>query len=179
MKKLFAIKVPEREKEAMNYIANKTNKKLTELFYERFQTTLCYELGNVLINEINCEEYSSLVKEIFDREKEIRDWLGELWNGEEFLDVELRKVPMKNVLMNLGKMFLKSNRRFEEITDTLVKGMFIDAFLYTYIKLSLSSLTDDDWSASKIKIEILKDELIRKTSEAIVVEPLEVQIAEK
>ncbi|WP_455393196.1 hypothetical protein [[Eubacterium] cellulosolvens] len=154
--KIFAIKIPENEKIAMDYISTVTNNTLSKLFYKPLQSAIYSKLGLILLYKIdlrNTAKMSQLSEKLFNLESMsglslpiIEDFIGlildkniktSFWkifgdiklNEKDFLLHELDIIDLANYM---GREYLLSNANLEEIDIDLARSIFFNYMLRTY-----------------------------------------------
>ena len=105
--KLFAIKIPENEKNAMDYISNVTTNTLSKIFYRPIQDAIYTNLGLILLYKIdlrNTTKISDLGDEILKK-----DYLSNrsLPIIEDFVSLMLDKNLKKSFWNIFGEIKLK------------------------------------------------------------------------
>ncbi len=187
--KLFAIKVPENEKNAMDYIANTTNNTLSKLFYKPLQDAIFTNLGLILLYKIdlrNTTELSELSNELFNLKEYpeqtlpiIEDFVGlmlnknlktEFWsifknvqmNEKEFI---FHKLNISNIAFHIGKKYISNFGGFEEIDVNLARDIFFNHMLESYFNLtavgSIQRLRQE-WSSRKHQIKNFQNQILTK-----------------
>jgi hypothetical protein len=158
--KLFAIKIPENEKNAMDYISEVTNNTLSKLFYKPLQEGIYTDLGLILLYKIdmrNTTKVSNLGNELFSHSilsaqtlPIIEDFVHLIldknlkktfWNI--FGDVQLNEkdfilydLDLAEVANYLGKEYLSKHGTFEEIDLNLARNIFFNFMLMTYFNIT-------------------------------------------
>jgi len=154
--KIFAIKIPENEKNAMDYISNVTNKKLSRLFYKPLQNAIYSNLGLILLYKIdlrNATNLSQLHDELFSQQSTtghslpiIEDFVSLIldknlknvfWkifgdiqlNEKDFL---LHELDITELASQMGKEYLLIHGTLEEIDLELARNIFFNYMLKTY-----------------------------------------------
>ena len=154
--KLFAIKIPENEKNAMDYISNVTNKTLSKIFYNPLQEAIYTNLGLILLYKIdlrNVTKLTDLREELFNRKflsghtlPIIEDFVRMLldnnikksfWkifsdlqlNEKDFLLFDLDIIDLAN---QLGKEYITKHGNFNEIDINLARNIYFNYMLMAY-----------------------------------------------
>ncbi len=169
--KLFAIKIPENEKLAMDYISNVTTNTLSKIFYKPIQDAIYSNLGLILIYKIdlrNVTKISDLHSELLNHdylskrslpiiEDFVRLMLDKnlkksFWNI--FSDIQLNEkdfllfdLDIHDLANHMGKEYLTKHGSFEEIDLNLARDLFFDYMLKTYFNTtavgSIKKLNND------------------------------------
>ena len=187
--KLFAIKIPENEKSAMDYISNVTNKTLSKIFYKPLQNAIYTDLGFILLYKIdlrNITKLSNLSDDVFHENTMasqsipiIEDFISlildknikkSFWNI--FGDIQLNE---KNFLLHdldiislanlLGKEYLLKQGTLEEIDLNLAREIFFNYMLNLYFNTTaLGSIQNLNtiWSRHQPLIKQFQVQLLAK-----------------
>lgn len=187
--KLFAIKIPENEKSAMDYISNVTNKTLSKIFYKPLQNAIYTDLGFILLFKIdlrNIAKLSNLSDDVFHKISManqpipiIEDFISlmldrnvkkSFWNI--FGDIQLNE---KNFLLHdlditslanqLGKEYLLRNGTLQEIDLNLARDIFFNYMLNVYFNTTaLGSIQNlnAEWSRHQPLIKQFQGQLLAK-----------------
>jgi hypothetical protein len=183
---LFAIKLPKKEKDAMNYTAQETGKTLTKVFYKAIQQTIYEQLGIVLLEKlsrpaIDKEEESEIARVpayvrknaaniVIDfvhliEDKANKKDFHEIFENLQFAEKEylLYEINSTELAYNLGKTYLDNDGGFEPPNLTLAKYLFFDYMIrqaYHLTAMGLLKTLDDEWTKNLPKIERFRDRMI-------------------
>ena len=186
--KLFALKIPKHEKEAMDYTARETGRTLTKLYYKSIQTLIFETLGIILLNKIDRRMLGSLknLKDIRFEDEDakkhstpiIEDFVelmiepnnrrvfNEIFDNIEFVIKEflLYKLDLKVIARSLGRLYLEKIGNFDRINIDLARALFFEYMLSQYYKLtaigSLKNL-NTEWYNKRIQIKNFEAKLIK------------------
>ena len=187
--KLFAIKIPDNEKNAMDYIAKSTNNTLSKLFYKPLQDAIYTNLGLILLYKIdlrNTLELTELNNELFNFEESperslpiIEDFVGlmlnknlktEFWsifknlqvNEKEFI---FHKLNLSDIAFHVGKDYVSNFGGFEEIDVNLARDIFFNHMLESYFNItavgSIQRLKQE-WAGRKHQIKNFQNQILTK-----------------
>jgi hypothetical protein len=185
--KLFAIKLPENEKKAMEYISNSTNNTLSKLFYKPLQNAIFRNLGVILLYKIdlrNTTEVTDLTNDISDIEdlsnhtlpiiedfigfmlsKTIRAQFWSIFNDIEINEKEffLQNLDVSDIAETLGREYLVKHGDFEVMDLNLARNIFFNHMLLTYFNTtavgSIQKLTNE-WQAHQQQIRSFQNKLV-------------------
>lgn len=187
--KLFAIKIPENEKKAMDYIAKITNNRLSKVFYKPLQDAIYTNLGLILLYKIdfrNTTKLSSINNELFNEQTFsnqslpiVEDFLGfmldknlktSFWaifdniqlNEKEFLFHDL---DLGEIAHYVGKEYISRFGNFDEIDMNLTRDIFFNYMLMTYFNITaLGSIQKlhQEWSDHQHQLRKFQEQLIMK-----------------
>ena len=187
--KLFAIKLPEKEKNAMEYISNSTNNTLSKLFYKPLQSAIYKNLGLILLHKIDLRstiKVSQIPKNFFSEDEInnqslpiIEDFVGlmldkniknNFWtifknvsiHEKEFI---LQNLDLTDIATHIGKEYLARQGSFEELDLNLARKIFFNYMLLTYFNVtaigSIQNL-NNNWLTHQHQITSFQDQLINK-----------------
>jgi hypothetical protein len=187
--KLFAIKVPENEKNAMDYISKITKNTLSKVFYKPLQNAIYTNLGLILLYKIdlrNTAKISDINIEFFDIKENpnqslpiIEDFIGLMldknlrtafWsifndiqiNEKDFLFHEL---DLTEIAFHVGKEYVSRFGNFEEIDLNLTRTIYFNYMLMTYFNItamgSIQKL-NHEWTSNNHQIKNFQEQLITK-----------------
>ncbi|RLF49811.1 MAG: hypothetical protein DRN20_01125 [Thermoplasmata archaeon] len=201
-KKVFAIKIPEIEKEAMEFTAKTAKKTLTSLYHKGLQKTLHEILGAVLLQQLdprmdvlqavlNDDEHAPIppivgeILEIIDSgEKE--EFKKIFYNVKPVEVAEiLEQFDVRDLARYIGRRYIGEVGEFNVVMIDAVENMLYDYILSLYYKLSVvgSMLSlQQEWQRNRMKIEMLKYNIMKIHHEkygGAVVTPLRVSEEEK
>jgi hypothetical protein len=187
--KLFAIKLPEEEKNAMEYISNSTNNTLSSIFYKPLQDAIYKNLGLILLYKIDLRSTSrvpDMTKDAFSSEDLINkslpiieDFIGlmldkkmriDFWSI--FAEIEtnekdliFQNVNLAEIADHLGKEYLAQQGDFKELDLNLARHIFFNYMLTVYFNItavgSIQRL-NNEWSTHKHKLKEFQNQLINK-----------------
>jgi hypothetical protein len=187
--KLFAIKIPENEKIAMDYISNETNNTLSKLFYEPIKDAIYTDLGLILVYKIdmqNTTKVSTLYNDFLSHKSLtsrslpiIEDFVGlildknlknEFWkifgdiqlNEKDFMLHELDIIDMAT---HMGQEYIINHGSFDKINLDLARNIFFNYMLVTYFNTTaVGSITqlNLEWSNHQTLIKQFQGQLIAK-----------------
>jgi hypothetical protein len=187
--KLFAIKIPENEKNAMDYISEITNNKLSRLFYKPIQDSIYTNLGYILLYKIdlrNTKKIPELHRELFSREAIshqtlpiVEDFVRLMLDKDSkkgfwsiFSDLQLNEkdfilydLDLSEIANYMGKEYLSSYGTFEEIDLNLAREIFFNYMLKTYFNITaLGSIKilNQEWTSHVQLINQFQNQLIIK-----------------
>jgi hypothetical protein len=187
--KLFALKIPEREKNAMDYISTVTNNTLSKVFYKPIQDAIYTNLGLILIYKIdlrNAIKLTELHNEILNQESLqgqsmpiIEDFISlilnkklksDFWkifgdiqlNEKDFLLTELDIYDIANFM---GREYILKHGDFKEIDLELARNLFFSYMLLTYFNTTaLGSIKNlkMEWNNHQPLIKQFQSQLMAK-----------------
>lgn len=187
--KIFAIKIPENEKNAMDYISNVTNNTLSKLFYKPLQNAIYSNLGLILLYKIdlrNATKLSQLHDELLSYESTsshslpiIEDFISLIldknlknvfWkifgdmqlNEKDFLLHELNITELTN---QMGKEYLITHGSMDEIDLTLARNIFFNYMLRNYFNTTaLGSINklNQEWNNHQPLIKQFQSQVIAR-----------------
>ena len=187
--KLFAIKIPENEKIAMDYVANVTNNTLSKLFYKPIQDAIATNLGLILLYKIDLRNSTKLsdlhedlmsYKSLQNRslpiiedfvslmlDKSIKKSFWSIFsnielNEKEFLLYDLNLAEIANYL---GREYISHHGDFEEIDLNLARNIFFNYMLMTYFNITaLGSINklNNDWNNRQPLVKQFQSQLISR-----------------
>ncbi len=187
--KLFAIKMPAKEKNAMEYISNSTNNTLSKLFYKSIQDAIYSKLGMILLYKIDLRNNSEITEGNIDLTS-LNEQLGmTLPIIEDFIGLMLEKnlktnfwsifkdIPsnekslifqnfnLTEIATHLGKEYLARHGDFEELDLNLARNIFFNYMLLTYFNIaavgSIQKL-NQLWQIHQHNIQIFQDQLLNR-----------------
>jgi len=182
-KKLFAIKIPALEKEAMDYTAAVTGQTLTSLYYKGVQNTLHEMLGAVLLQQV--DPRAEIVKPMLDGDvgwKHIPPMITEFMElmdsgqKEEFRKIfyNVKTVEKENLFQEfniyeltgyMGKKYLEVSKNFVQVSIPIVEDLLFEHMLYLYYKMSVVGsmrMLEQEWASNHLKINAFKKALIKE-----------------
>lgn len=187
--KLFAIKIPENEKIAMDYISNVTNNTLSKLFYKPLQNAIFANLGIILLYKIdlrNTTKISQLHNELLSHkalstqslpiindfmalmlDKNLKNTFWNIFgdiqlNEKEFL---LHELDITDLAFYMGNEYLSKHGNLEEIDLNLARNLFFNYMLLTYFNTTaLGSINklNLEWSNHQPLIKQFQSQIIAK-----------------
>ena len=187
--KLFAIKIPENEKNAMDYVSNITNKTMSKLFYKPIQDAIYTNLGLILLYKIdfrNTMKISNMNEDVFNKRSLsghtlpiIEDFISLIidknlkkgfWNI--FTDIQLNEkdfllhdIDLAEVAHNIGKEYIFRHGNLNDLDLNLARNIFFHYMLMTYFNITaLGSINrlNLEWNNHKPSIKQFKNQLIIK-----------------
>jgi hypothetical protein len=187
--KLFALKIPENEKNAMDYISNTTNNTLSKIFYQPLQEAIYKDLGLILLYKIdlrNTIKTTELDKELIHSNQLtirtlpiVEDFIGlmleknnrnSFWslfdnittNEKEFIFQDLN---LDDIAYHLGKEYILKFGGFEEINLDLARNIFFSYMLENYFNItavgSIQKLSHE-WKNRNHQVKRFQDQIITK-----------------
>ena len=208
-KKMFAIKIPEREKSAMDMVARETGQSLAAMFYDGLRRDICRSLGVVLLNHLNrgrlSQRSKDLTRTLSNRngtpampkviedfisifaETDVKKSFADIFPGITIADKGflLHEIRLKDLLESLGRDYIAGSNDFEEIDNSHVQEIVIDLLTHDYYRLtaegSLGQL-QDAWTERWGEIRHFKMELLEKYEKKFkedLVEVVEVEVIEE
>ena len=187
--KIFAIKLPENEKNAMEYISNSTNNTLSKLFHKPLQTAIYKNLGLLLLYKIdlrNTKKVPDMTQDIFNTDQFtdqslpiIEDFIGLMlnknlkttfWaifksiptNEKEFI---FQNMNILEIAEHLGREYLAKQGDFNELDLNLARNIFFNYMLLTYFKItavgSIQRL-NNEWLNHQHQIRSFQSQLLAK-----------------
>jgi hypothetical protein len=172
--KLFAIKLEKRIKEAMDFISQETGDTLTKLYYKPIQETTYETLGRILLKklagvDLGERQVPLLVEEFFQliEKKEVKDEFRRIFSGIQFVDKDwlVYDIDMKEIYCNIGKSYIDTGGRFDQLNRRMVKEIFFQNMLhltYRHTAMGMFKSLDDEWRRNAHRVERFRDWLIRK-----------------
>ena len=187
--KIFAIKIPENEKNAMDYISNVTNNTLSKLFYKPIQNAIYSNLGLILLYKIdlrNATKLSQLHDELLSYESTsshslpiIEDFISLIldknlknvfWkifgdiqlNEKDFL---LHEVDITELTNQMGKEYLITHGSMDKIDLSLARNIFFNYMLRTYFNTTaLGSINklNQEWNNHQPLIKQFQSQMIAR-----------------
>jgi hypothetical protein len=187
---LFAIKLPKKEKEAMNFTAQQTGKTLTKVFYKAIQHTIYEQLGLVLMEKLSrpkldrndveeakippfirknapniVVDFVHLIQEEKNK-KEFRSIFSNLqFTENEYL---LYEIDVSELASYLGEHYLDEDGSFDPVDLNHAKYLFFDYMIRMTFQLTaigLMKTMDDEWSKNSARLERFRDHLISQYEE--------------
>jgi len=187
--KIFALKIPENEKNAMDYIAEVTNNSLSKLFHKPIQNGIYTKLGLILLYKMdlrNTAKISNLSEEllsqmslshstlpiiedfislILDKNLKKTFWniFGEIQLNEK--DFILYDLELSELAHHLGKEYLSKYGTFEEIDLNLARKIFFNYMLMTYFNVTAVGSINKlnlDWANRQPLIKQFQSQLIAR-----------------
>lgn len=208
-KKMFAIKIPEKEKDAMDMVARETGQSLAALYYGGLRRDISRSLGVVLINHLNKGRHSQRSKDLtrtlsdstgsFVMPKVIEDLIGlfaepdikkrfsGIFPGITITDKGflLHEIRLKDLIESLGREYIEGSNNFENIDRVHVQEIVIDLLTHDYYRLtaegSLGQL-QDAWQERRGEIRLFEKALFERYEEKFandLVEVVEVEVLEE
>ena len=187
--KLFAIKIPEIEKNAMDYVSSSTNNTLSKIFYKSLQNTIYTDLGLILLYKIDMRDTTNIThlhEEIFNTEvlsnhtlPIIEDFVGlmldkkiktEFWSLFKDITVDekeflLYDLNMVEIAQHLGREYISKIGNFDEIDLNLARTIFFNYMLMTYFNVtavgSIQKL-NQVWMSHQLQIKNFQNQIISK-----------------
>jgi hypothetical protein len=187
--KLFAIKVPENEKNAMDYISKITKNTLSKVFYKPLQNAIYTNLGLILLYKIdlrNTAKISDINTEFFDLKENpnqslpiIEDFIGLMldknlrtafWSN--FNDIQINEkdflfheLNLTEIAFHVGKEYVSRFGNFDEIDLSLTRTIYFNYMLMTYFNITaLGSIQklNHEWTSHNHQIKNFQEQLITK-----------------
>ncbi len=180
-KKLFAIKIPEVEKKAMDFTSAATGLTLTNLYYQGVRNTLHEILGAVLLQHL--DPRVELVKPMLSTGIAMRhvptivEEFVELMDGgekEEFKKMfyNVKSVEKEDIFQEfsiydltryMGRKYLEAGGSFPDVDIGLIETLFFDYMLYLYYRVSVVGsmrVLEQEWERNYINISNLRTRLV-------------------
>jgi hypothetical protein len=187
--KMFAIKIPEIEKNAMDYISKEMENPLSKLFYKPIQDAIYSNLGLVLLYKIdlrNAKQLSKVYTELFQQKTSfgqsipiIEDFIGLILNKhlksdfwKIFGDIQLNE---KDFLLNeidifelsnyMGREYLLKYGNFQKIDLDYARNLFFNYMLITYFNTTaLGSINklNQEWNNHQPLIKQYQGQMIAR-----------------
>ena len=187
-KKIFALKVTEREKEVMDLTAKVFDMNLARIYYPALRDEIHRRFGILLLDMINKQrisarnenlaqilEDSSKSKELPTVVRDFLEVLTEPLHRNEFSEFfsRVRIVPkvsyakyldLSEYLSGLGREYLESDSSVKDIDLDMVYDIFFDHMLEFFYRYSAEGSIDaltEEWELNAPKIVLFKRKLIR------------------
>ncbi len=180
-KKLFAIKMPGIEKEAMDFTASATGMTLTHLYYKGVKNTLYEMLGAVLLQKL--DPRAELVTPMLEGGTTmhhippvVHEFIEIMDGGEkeEFKKIfyNVKSIEKEDIFQEfnvyditrfLGKKYLDNHGDFGTISYDLVHELLFDYMLHMYYTLSVvgsMKMLEQEWGRSHLKVARFKNHLL-------------------
>ncbi len=187
--KLFAIKIPENEKIAMDYISNITNNTLSKMFYKPLQEAIFKRLGLILLYKIDLRNSSKIsglndvmltsrplsantlpiiedfVNLMLDKNLKKPFWeiFGDVEQNEK--DFFLYEVDIEEMAYHLGKKYLENDGDFDKLDLNMARNVFFNYMLETYFNMtaigSINKL-NQRWSNRQPMIKQFQSQILTK-----------------
>ena len=187
--KLFAIKIPENEKIAMDYISKATNNTLSKIFYKPIQEAIFAKLGLILLYKIdvrNNTKLTELPEELFSHhltpsrslpiiedfvslilDKNLKSTFWKIFgniqlNEKDFL---LHELDINELTSSMGENYILNHGSLKEIDLNLARNLFFNYMLITYFNTTaLGSIQklNLEWSNHKSLIKQFQSQLIAR-----------------
>jgi hypothetical protein len=180
-KKLFAIKIPEIEKDAMDYTASATGMTLTNLYYGGVKNTLFEILGAVLLQ--NLDSRADLVSPMLEGGTTmhhippiVHEFIEIMDGGEkeEFKKIfyNVKSIEKEDIFQEfnvhdltgyLGKKYLDNHGDFGTTNYDLVNELLFDYMLHMYYTLSVvgsMKMLEQEWGRNHLKVARFKEHLL-------------------
>ena len=199
-RKLFALKIPKKERDAMDVIASESGETLSKMFYpslkqaiyERLGIVLLYRMrnqnlkGTEIVNQLLEAEHVSyealpqiildfanlMVEERFQHKfKEIFDNVVLLEKGDILGEIDLRDVASK-----IGTAYLKRSEDLKKIDLDLARNIFFSEMISIYYRqYAVGSLKhlNIQWYQKKHKIAEFRETMKEAFLEQVRKEPIE------
>jgi hypothetical protein len=187
--KLFAIKIPENEKIAMDYISKATNNTLSKIFYKPLQEAIFANLGFILLHKIDVKNTTKLsalpevlfshrltpsrslpiiedfVSLILDKNLKSTFWkiFGDIQLNEK--DFLLHELDINELASYIGEKYLLNHGSLEDLDLNLARNLFFNYMLMTYFNTTaLGSIKklNFEWSNRKSLIKQFQSQLIAR-----------------
>jgi len=200
-RKLFALKIPKKERDAMDLVASETGETLSKMFYPSLKQAIYERLGIVMlyrmrnqnlkgsdevINTLLAAEHVSyeslpqilidfadlMVEERFQHKfKEIFDNIVLVEKGDILGEIDLRDVASK-----IGKAYLMRSEEIEKIDLDLARNIFFSEMISLYYRqYAVGSLKhlNIQWYQKKHKIANFRESMKEAFLEQVRKEPIE------
>ncbi len=199
-KAMFALKVVEREKHAMDYISLETGEPLSNLFRQVVHDSVIDYLGKVLIYRADLTNDPDRPANITPAGDElpmqtiVRDFISimgskgdrfrKLFKKREFLKrgEYIYDIDMGSLAERVGERFLELETTFEIMDMAAVKSIIFEELLYQYFKLhAVGAMMDleKEWESNRPKIEKFRDGIVDDYNARYEEEVVEVETLEK
>lgn len=198
--RIFAIKLPRREKEAMDFTARETGETLSAMCYRAIQNTVYEALGGALLKRLErrvedetMPDYArGIPRIVYDflclmDEKEVKEEFRYIFKRVHFLEKEwlLYEVNLPELQEHMGRTYLERGGGFDEINIRLVRDSFFDHMLHTVYRLTATGLLkelDEEWKFNLARVSAFRDFLMKRYDERFkdeAVEAIEVGAAQQ
>lgn len=179
---MFAIKLPVKEKMAMDYISIETGEPLSRIFYDVIKVAVEETLGNVLIFRADLSTRPDIPVQLPSRDEDIpppqivrefdrlmetrRKEFQAIFSKYDFASGEdfIYEIDMRKVARSVGKEYLEIVNDFEVVDMRLVREVIFTVLLYEYfIFTAVGPLKELEhvWRSRKREIDAFRDGLLK------------------
>jgi len=189
-KKMFAIKVPAKEKEAMDLVARETKRTLANIYYDPLERFIHESLGAVILgklDEIRGNTRSvEIVRLLLGNGKgakitptAIKDFIEMmttegggrkfkmLFSDLSFSDKSflLHEIDLHELVQNIGREYLERGGNLSTIDIELAHELFFEHMLFNYYSLTAEGSLDTlrtAWNDNYPKVTMFRDSILRE-----------------
>ncbi len=189
-KKMFAIKVPAKEKEAMDLVARETKRTLANIYYEPLERFVHESLGAVILgklDEIRGNDRSvEIVRLLLNNHSgtkftptAIKDFIAMMttegggrkfkmlfpdlsFSDKSFL---LHEIDLHELVENMGREYLERGGNLSTIDIELAHELFFEHMLSNYYSLTAEGSLDTlrtAWNDNYPKVTMFRDSILRE-----------------
>ena len=108
------------------------------------------------------EEFFQLIEK-----KDVKEEFRRIFTGIQFVEKDwlVYDVDMKEIYCNIGKSYIDTGGRFDQLNRRMVKEIFFQNMLhltYRHTAMGMFKSLDDEWRRNAHRVERFRDWLIRK-----------------
>lgn len=188
---MFAIKIPEREKQAMDLVAKDMERTLANIYYKTLQQKIYETLGAVILDTLNRRRVKSqremILRSVLNGSKEPRKMtpvilkefihIMDLEGGGRrfkriFPDIRftekgflIHEIDIQDLARHIGSEYLEKGGSLDVIDLKLAMDIFFEHMLSVYYSLTAEGSLDvlqTEWHDNYPKIIMLKNTLLRE-----------------
>ncbi len=188
---MFAIKIPEREKKAMDLVAKKTNRTLANIYYDNLLNKVHETLGAVILDSLNGarakNEREIIMRSLLNGKrtpikttpkiiKEFIQMMDLESGGRRFKRIFpnirftekgflIHEINLQDLAKHMGSEYLEKGGNLDHIDLNMVNDIFFEHMLSVYYSLTAEGSLDvlqSEWNDNYPKIMMLKNTLLRE-----------------